>query len=276
MGATGDPIKSDQAAPAGPSTQSIMPAATIPPDSLGPPDSPAVPVALITGGTGGLGQAVTGAFLERGYRVIVTARRATGAATLPLQESFPGAGAMLALEPADLTDGEQVASLIERVIAAAGRIDCLINLAGAWTGGRPLWETPEAEWDQMLAVNLRSTMLCCRATLPHMVRQQYGRVVNVSSRTAVHPTAGAAAYAVSKAGVVTLTETLALEVRDHDINVNCVLPSVIDTPANRQSMPHADASRWVTPHHLAAIIAWLTSPDATPINGAAIPVYGRA
>ena len=115
-----------------------------------------------------------------------------------------------------------------------------------------------------------------RSVLPGMVARNFGRIVNVSSRTAVRPTPGAAAYAVSKAAIISLTEALAEDVRPYDVNVNCVLPSVIDTPANRRDLAGADVSQWVTPTQLARIMIWLTSPDAKPINGAAVPVYARA
>ncbi len=232
-------------------------------------------VTLITGGTGALGTAVTRAFLEQGSAVVATYRAEPEAERL---RAALGSTGRLVLHQADVTSTAEVASLVERTLARHGRIDYLINLVGGWAGGTPVWETGDAEWEHMLAVNLRSTFVCCRAVLPHMLERGFGRIVNVASRTALQPSPGAAAYAVSKMGVITLTETLALELRqrDADVTANCVVPSVIDTEANRRAMPRAPFERWVRPEQLAAIIVWLTSADAAPINGAAIPVYGRA
>jgi NAD(P)-dependent dehydrogenase (short-subunit alcohol dehydrogenase family) len=233
-------------------------------------------VALITGGTGGLGTAVTRTFLDRGCAAVVTYRRESEAERL--RADVGGAGRLL-LVSADVTDTTAVEGVVREAVDAFGRLDYLVNLVGGWAGGKPVWETAGEEWDRTLALNLRSAFATCRAVIPQMIAQGYGRIVNVSSRTAVRPTPGAAAYAVSKMGVITLTETLALEVRhggSHDITVNCVLPSVIDTPANRRATPGADPAQWVRPEQLAAVIAWLTSPEAAPISGAALPVYGRA
>lgn len=230
-------------------------------------------VALITGGTGALGSAVTRTFLERGSAVAVTYRSEDDAERLRTDLSQAGP---LLLVQADLTGTAAADAAVRSAVARYGRIDHLVNLVGAWAGGKPLWETTPEEWDRMIGLNLRTAYAICRAAVPQMIAQHYGRIVNVSSRSAVQPSPGAAAYAVSKMGVVTLTETLALELRDHgDITANAILPSVIDTAANRRSMPGADPSRWVHPDQLAAIIAWLTSPEAAPISGAALPVYGR-
>jgi len=232
-------------------------------------------VALITGGTGALGTAVTRAFLAQGSAVVATYRAEPEAERV--RTALGGAG-RLDLQRVDVTSTAEVATLVEQTLARHSQIDYLINLVGAWAGGLPVWETGDAEWERMLAVNLRSTFVCCRAVLPHLLERGFGRIVNVASRTALQPSPGAAAYAVSKMGVITLTETLALELRqrDADVTANCVVPSVIDTEANRRAMPGARFEHWVRPEQLAAIILWLTSADAAPINGAAIPVYGRA
>jgi NAD(P)-dependent dehydrogenase (short-subunit alcohol dehydrogenase family) len=231
-------------------------------------------VTLVTGGTGALGQAVTRAFLDDGSRVVATYVEDAEAGRV--REALGDAAGRLLLERTDVTDGDAVADLVRRTTARWGRLDHLINLVGGFAGGQPLWETDEALWSRMLDLNLRSAVVCCRAALPGMVERNYGRVVTVSSRTAVRPGPGAAPYAVTKAAVLALTEALAEDVRPYDVNVNCVLPSVLDTPANRRDMPGEDARRWVRPEQLARIIVWLTSPEADPLNGAAIPVYGRA
>lgn len=240
------------------------------------PSSPASGprVALITGATGGLGTAVLRRFLDRGGAVAATYRKDSDAEDLNAEAS----GRPLLPIRADVTSTGDMEAAVAATVSHFSRLDYLVNLVGAWAGGSPVWETGGDQWDRMIAINLRSAFAASRAAIPHMLTQRYGRIVNVSSRTAVQPSPGAAAYAVSKAGVVTLTETLALELRQHDVDVtaNCILPSVIDTPANRAAMPKADPTRWVRPDQIAAIVLWLTSDDASPISGAAIPVYGRA
>ena len=231
-------------------------------------------VALITGGTGGLGQAVVEAFLAAGASVVATYVREAEADRV--RAALGDAAGRLVLERADVTDGGAVAALVARTVARWGSLDYLLNLVGGFSGGQPLWAVDEAALSRTLDLNLRSALLCCHAALPGMVARNFGRIVNVSSRSALRPTAGSAAYAVSKAAIVSLTEALAEDVRPYDVNVNCVLPSVIDTPANRRDLPGADVSGWVSPAQLARIMVWLTSPDAAPLNGAAIPVYARA
>jgi NAD(P)-dependent dehydrogenase (short-subunit alcohol dehydrogenase family) len=217
---------------------------------------------------------VTRAFLEGGVRVVAT--YVTEAEAARVRESLGDAGGRLKLERVDVTAGDAVAGLVGRTVAQWGSVDFLLNLVGGFAGGQPLWETDDALWTRMIDLNLRSTVVCCRAVLPGMIERNYGRVVNVSSRTAVRPGQGVAPYAVTKAAVLALTEALAEDVRPYDVNVNCVLPSVIDTPANRRDLPDADPRRWVRPDQLARIMVWLTSPGADPINGAALPVYARA
>jgi NAD(P)-dependent dehydrogenase (short-subunit alcohol dehydrogenase family) len=128
----------------------------------------------------------------------------------------------------------------------------------------------------MMNINLKSTFLCSKAVLPQMIKQNYGKIINISSRPALKGSAGVGAYAASKAGVLNLTETIAEEVKDYDINVNAILPSTIDTPANRKAMPDADFSKWVKPEEIARVIIFLSSDESKPISGAGIPVYGKA
>ena len=230
-------------------------------------------VALVTGATGALGEAVTRTFLDRDCSVAATYRSAPDADRL----HHIAAGRPLLPLHVDATNVPDMLAAVQQTIHEFERLDYLIALVGTWSGGAPVWETTAEQWDHTLAVNLRSAYAACHAALPEMVKAAYGRVILVSSRAAVQPSPGAAAYAAAKAGVISLTVSLAQEARDHgDITVNCILPSVIDTPANRESMPRADTTRWVQPQQLASIITWLTSDEAAPINGAAIPVYGRA
>lgn len=231
-------------------------------------------VALITGGTGGLGTAMVRAFLDAGHAVVTTYRKPLEAEQA--RANLGEAAQRLVLEQVDVTDRTAVDDLVLRARERFGRVDSLVNLVGAWAGGQPVWETSDEDLDRMLDTNLRSAFVCCRAVLPGMIERRSGSIVNVSSRSAVQPSPGSAPYAIGKAGVITLTQTLAVETQDHGITVNCVLPSVIDTEANRRSMPDADFARWVKPEQLAAVIRWLTSAEASPISGAAIPVYGRA
>lgn len=210
-------------------------------------------LAIVTGIRGGLGEAVGRALTEAGFQVAGMSRR-----------------------EADLTDESQVQAAVSGIAERFGRIDVLVNVAGGFAGGKPVQETDEATWDQMLALNLKATFLVCKAVLPHMLAANFGRIVNVSSRTAVQPSAGLSAYNVSKAGVVTLTETLAAELRGRDVTANVILPSVIDTPANRATMPKANHDAWVRPEAIAAIVVDLASDRWSVVSGAVIPVYGGA
>ncbi len=231
------------------------------------------PVTIVTGGAGALGTAVTLNFLQRGDHVVVAD---VNDRQFPRLRQLANDSNRLYLEVVDLTSFGAVEALVAQILEKFGRIDALVNLAGGFAGGQPLWETSEVDFEYMLTLNLRTAFITCRVVLPSMVARKYGRIVNVSSRTAVQPSPGTVAYGVSKAGVASLTQALAQETIDHGITVNCVMPSVIDTPANRAGDPNADFARWVKPEELATIIRWLTSVDAAPISGAAIPVYGRA
>jgi NAD(P)-dependent dehydrogenase (short-subunit alcohol dehydrogenase family) len=157
------------------------------------------------------------------------------------------------------------------VIERHGRVDALVNAVGGFAGGE-LVSTSMAEWNRMLALNLNTAMLGCRAVLPAMIRARRGRIVNIASRAVVPPQGGFIAYTVSKAAVITLTQALAQEVRAHGITVNAVLPSTMDTPANRRAMPDADRSAWVTTEAVALVVAFLASDAAEAVSGAAVPV----
>ena len=219
---------------------------------------------LVTGANGGLGRAVVQAFLDSGSSAVFGVDAAwKGAAQ---QE-----GPLHRLEADLLRDSE-----CRRVAEAAGPVDALLHLLGGFGGGKPVAETPDQEWDRMMNLNLRVAFQMFRAVLPQMTRAGRGRIVAVSSRAAVEPMANFAAYSVSKAALITLVKTVALEVKLSGVAVNAVLPSVIDTPANRAAMPKADFSKWVQPQSIARLLVWLASDDAGDISGAAIPIYGRA
>jgi len=161
-------------------------------------------------------------------------------------------------------------------VKLAAPVDTLLHLVGGFAGGQPVAETPDETWEKMLDLNLRSAYTIFRAVLPGMLKAGKGRIVAVGARAALDPMANFAAYSVSKAALVALVKTVALEVKDTGVTANVVLPSVIDTPANRAAMPSADASKWVTPESIAGLLVWLTSDAARDVNGAAIPIYGRA
>ena len=161
-------------------------------------------------------------------------------------------------------------------VKLAAPVDTLLHLVGGFAGGQPVAETPDETWEKMLDLNLRSAYTIFRAVLPGMLKAGKGRIVAVGARAALDPMANFAAYSVSKAALVALVKTVALEVKDTGVTANVVLPSVIDTPANRAAMPSADASKWVTPESIAGLLVWLTSDAARDVNGAVIPIYGRA
>jgi NAD(P)-dependent dehydrogenase (short-subunit alcohol dehydrogenase family) len=231
-------------------------------------------VALITGGTGGLGQAVTEAFVEAGAAVAASVRSEPEASAS--QTTADARGVAPLLVQADVSVESEVQRAVQSVVEHFGRIDILLHLVGGYVGDSPVTRTPEATWDRMLATNLKSAFLCCKHVVPLMQQTRWGRIVTVSSRAAVKVFPGISAYAAAKAGLLAFTEVLAGEVRDDGITVNSVLPSVIDTPANRRAMPNADPGPWVKPEEIARLMLFLCSEAGKDISGAAIPIYGRA
>ncbi|MEQ4301432.1 SDR family oxidoreductase [Plantactinospora sp. B6F1] len=236
---------------------------------------------FISGGAGGLGGAVTAAFVAAGWRVVVPVRPhggtepATGGTEPATATGGRGAGPLRV--PADLTDPEQVAAAVEAAGGDAGApLRAVVNLAGGFAAGGLVHETPVADFDQMIVRNLRPTHLVTRAALPYLLAAGGGSVVCVSSRAAVAPFPGAAGYVTGKAAVIAFSSAVAVEYRQSGVRCNTVLPSVIDTPANRAAQPNADHSRWVNPAEIAGVIRFLASDESAPTSGATIPVYGRA
>jgi NAD(P)-dependent dehydrogenase (short-subunit alcohol dehydrogenase family) len=227
-------------------------------------------VALISGAAGNLGRAVAVAFREAGASLVVA-----DVAEDRLEELYGGEDDVLVV-PVDLTEEQSIQEMVSRALDRFARIDILANVAGGFRMGPPLHETLVETWDFMMDLNARSVFLVSRAVLPHMIRQGYGRIVNVAARAAVQPKGRMAPYCASKAAVITLTESMAAEHRLDDINVNCILPGTIDTPQNRADMPDADFDTWVPPKDLASVILFLASDVARAVNGAAVPVYGRS
>jgi NAD(P)-dependent dehydrogenase (short-subunit alcohol dehydrogenase family) len=229
-------------------------------------------VILISGATGALGSAVTREFAQTEAHLALIGRseqkleRLTTEVGLPVERVFTAV--------ADVTQADGVRDLLEAIVARFERVDVLLNTVGGWSGGKPVGETSVEEWDRMLALNLRSAFLISRAVLPMMLEAGWGRIVHVSSKTAVAPRAKQAAYAVAKMGLITLTEVIATEVKRDGVTANVILPSIIDTPANRKAMPKADHGKWVKPAHIAATMRFLCSDAAASINGSRIPIYG--
>ena len=224
------------------------------------------PTVLVTGGTGGLGAAVTKAFLDDGWRVVVPwiAER-----ELERVEAHD----RLELVRADLFDPDAVASAVQ---SAGPSLRAAVNLVGGFAEHGRVHETPIETFEEQLRLNLRPTYLVCAAVLPTLLRAGGGAIVCVSSRSALRPFPGAAGYVVSKSAVLALVDALDAEYRKDRIRVNAVLPSVIDTPFNRSSMPDADFDTWVAPEQIARVIRFLCSDDASVTSGAHLPVYGRA
>ncbi len=227
-------------------------------------------VVLITGAAGNLGEAVAAAFAEADASLVLA-----DVAEERL-ETLYGASADVLTVGVDLTDEASVQDMASRAADRFGRIDVLANVAGGFRMGPPLHETLLETWDFMMDLNARSVFLTSRAVLPHMIRQEYGRIVNVAARAAVQPKGRMAPYCASKAAVITLTESMAAEHKLDDINVNCILPGTIDTAQNRADMPNADFSTWVPPADLADVMLFLASDAARAVNGASVPVYGRS
>ena len=223
--------------------------------------------ALVTGGAGGLGAATVAAFLADGWRVVAPVR--PGAAGRVPEGAVAVEG--------DLSAAADVAAATAVAADQSGApLRAVVNLVGGYAGGAPIAATPVEEFEAMLTANLRPTYLVTAAGLPHLVEAGGGAVVCVSSRAAVAPFAGAAGYVTAKAAVLAFAGAVAVEYRKDGVRCNTVLPSVIDTPANRRAQPDADYSRWVPPEEIARVIVFLASDASAPTSGAQIPVYGRA
>jgi NAD(P)-dependent dehydrogenase (short-subunit alcohol dehydrogenase family) len=231
-------------------------------------------VFLVTGATGAVGRTVCRRVAETGARLAMTARRE--AALNELAASLDGDEDHVMTHAADLADSRQVQRLVEAVAARWGRLDVLLNIAGGWGGGARLADLAIDDWQAMMAMNLESAFYINRAVLPYMVENGWGRIVNVGSRSAEDPRARQAHYNVSKAGVVALTQSVAADYGRRGVAANVILPSTIDTPSNRKSMPNADFDRWVTTDEIASVMLFLAGETGNAFNGAIIPVYGQA
>jgi NAD(P)-dependent dehydrogenase (short-subunit alcohol dehydrogenase family) len=219
-----------------------------------------------------LGRAVSLAFLQEGAQVVVSFR---------VQEEFDvlkstagATGERLEGQLVDVTDEAAVRQLIENIVRKHGRLDAMVNAVGGYAGGTKLWELETKVFDQMMALNLRSGYALSRAAVRAMLKKGRGAIVNVAAKAAFDHAAGAAAYAASKSAAVALLDSLAADLKGTGIRANTILPSIIDTEANRKAMPNADFAKWPKPKDIARVILFLCSDDAKVIQGAAIPVYG--
>lgn len=226
---------------------------------------------MITGACGNLGRAAAQAFAQCGAKlVLVDLHHAS------LESAFGGADSHRLLAPIDLLDQQQVTATVSGALKRFGRIDVLCNIAGGFRMGSPVHATSDQDWNFLFDINTRSLLHMVRAVAPGMLAAGQGKIINVAAHAALKGAAAMGAYCAAKDVVIRLTEAMAGELRDSNINVNCVLPSMIDTPENRAAMPDADPLRWVSPEALADVMTFLASDAARALHGAAIPVTGRS
>lgn len=231
-------------------------------------------VVIVAGGTGGLGRAVSLAFLKEDAQVVVTYQKQEGYDAL--KKLSGGSAAVLEGYRVDVTDEPEVNKFIEGVVQRHGRLDVMVNTVGGYAGGVKLWELETKVFEEMLALNLRSGYALSRAAVRVMLKQRSGAIVNVAAKAAIDHGAGAAAYAASKAAAVAMMDSLAEDLKGTGIRVNSILPSIIDTEANRKAMPTANFAKWPKPEEIARVIVFLCSDGAKVIHGAAVPVFGNS
>jgi len=229
-------------------------------------------VVFIGGATGGLGRAVTMAFLEEGAQVVAANR--TTESFESLRKAAGTAATRLQQEILDATDEVAVRTLVDAIVTRHKRLDVMVCTIGGYAGGIKLWEMERKTYDLMFTLNLHAGYTLAHAVVPAMLRQGSGAIVSIGSKAAIDHAAGHSAYAASKAASVALFDCLAQDLKGTGIRVNSVLPSIIDTEANRKAMPDADFSKWPKAEEIARVILFLCTDDARLIHGAAVPVYG--
>ena len=229
-------------------------------------------VVLITGGSGALGSEVSLAFLKSNAVAAITHHG--DKEILQLQSKLGDLMKNVLLIKADVSDEQQITKIVSDVVKKYGGIDVLVNVVGGYLGGKKVIEMTEKEWDLMMNINLKTAFLISKHVVEQMVKQGSGKVIHVAARLGLKGIGGNSAYGASKSGLIRLVESLSDEVKDKSINVNCIMPSIIDTDANRKDMPTADFSKWVKPSEIARVMLFLASEDSRSIHGAAIPVYG--
>lgn len=225
-------------------------------------------VVLITGGTGALGGMLVKKFLNSGAVTISSFHNEKDAEKLKIENS------KVELIELDILQEAQLLERIPKLVKKFGTIDILVNVVGGYLGGKNTNDLSEAEWDKMMNLNLKSAFLISKHVIPVMVSGKGGKIVHISSRTGQKSEGGDSAYAASKAGLIRFIESAAQEFKDSGININCILPTTIDTDANRKAMPNSDFSKWLSIEDLANVILFLCSSGARVINGSAIPTYG--
>ena len=225
-------------------------------------------VVLITGGTGALGSTLVKKFIDSGARTISSYFNEKEA------EKLKKANHKVELIKLDITKEEQILKVIPILVERFGTIDVLVNLVGGYLGGKNITELGENDWDAMMGLNLKSAFLISKHVIPVMKSEKGGNVVHISSRTGLKSDGYDSAYAASKAGLIRFVESTSQEFKENNINVNCILPTTIDTEANRRAMPNADFNKWLLKEDLANVVLFLCSPNSKVINGAAIPTYG--
>ena len=230
-------------------------------------------IAVVTGGTGGLGRALAPRLINRGFKLGVTYLIPEEAESFE-SEVNPDPEHVL-LRRTDASDPEALGAFIKDVAERFGGLNSIVALVGGWAGGRDVEDTDDVRFERMIDLNLRSTFYAVRAALPHLREAGKGRIVTIASRAAVENPAGQAAFNIAKAGVIALTKSVANELRGTEITANTVLPSVIDTPATREAMPYGDYVDWPTPDEIAAVVEFVLLEESGVINGASIPVYGN-
>ena len=230
-------------------------------------------VAIVTGGTGAIGRAVATRFLEEGYIVAIPYIIPE---ELELLRKTSANNKDLHTEMVDVMNREAIDTFVRKVASEHGSIRVLVNLIGGYMGGQKVAEVTEEDWDRMFRLNVKPPFLTCRAVLPYMEKDGWGRIINVSSESALKGDATLSAYAASKAGVMRLTESIADEYRMKGITANSVAPRIVDTPSNREAIPDANYDTWPKPDEIAELILFLSSDKAKSITGVTIPVIGRA
>jgi len=227
-------------------------------------------VVVVTGSTGGLGPAVVEAFLAAGARVCATYR--SDEKLVLLHDRLGKLVGRLSDYQVDVTREPQVQPMVGDVLKRFSRIDVLVNVTGGWLGDKPMEDHALQEWEQMLDLNLKSAIVTAKLVLPVMKKQGSGAIIFVGATSGLHGEGGSAAYAAAKAALISLTQSLHQEVSEMGIAVNCLLPSMIDTAANRDAMPGGDTSHWTKPEAIAAVAAFLASEAGRTVKGAALPV----
>jgi len=231
-------------------------------------------IVLVAGGTGGLGRAVSLAFLEQGAQVTVTFRHE--GELQALKDLAADRATRLSGFNVDVTDPDQTAELVKKIVAQWNGLDVLVNTVGGYAGGTPLWELDPEVFNRMIDLNLRATYALAKSAVPPMLARKSGAIVNIASKAAWDHAAGASAYTSTKAAAVALIDSLAADLIGTGVRANSILPSIIDTEANRKAMPNADFSKWPKGEDIAQVVLFLSSDSARVIHGASIPVFGNA